>query len=82
LENIMNKIFVRTAAATLLFAPLLGFAQQSDAGPTRAQVKADLVRLEQAGYNPAGNRKDYPADIQNAESHLHSRIAASPARVR
>lgn len=40
-------------------------------GLTRAEVRADLVRVEQAGYNPSiGNDATYPADIQAAEAKI------------
>lgn len=38
---------------------------------TRAEVRAELVRLEQAGYNPAtANPYDYPQNIQAAEAKV------------
>ncbi|RQZ85899.1 DUF4148 domain-containing protein [Burkholderia anthinoferrum] len=53
-----------------LTAPALSFAQ-SNTPLTRAQVRADLVRVERAGYNPAtGNDPQYPADIQAAEAKV------------
>ncbi|WP_082721789.1 MULTISPECIES: DUF4148 domain-containing protein [unclassified Burkholderia] len=51
-------------------APALSFAQ-SATPLTRAQVRADLVRVERAGYNPAtGNDPQYPSDIQAAEAKV------------
>ncbi|KVP85975.1 hypothetical protein WJ95_00925 [Burkholderia ubonensis] len=45
------------------------FAQSASAPLTRAQVRADLIRLERAGYNPsASDDANYPADIQAAEA--------------
>lgn len=57
-------------AAATLGAPVLSFAQST--GPvTRAEVRADLIRVEQAGYNPAHSHDvDYPADIQAAEAKI------------
>jgi len=40
-------------AVATLGAPVLGFAQ-SNAPLTRAEVRADLVRVEQAGYTTGG----------------------------
>ncbi|AKM04726.1 MULTISPECIES: DUF4148 domain-containing protein [Burkholderia cepacia complex] len=53
------------AAALLAIVPVVSFA---DAGHslTRAAVRADLVRLEQAGYNPARSEPRYPDDIAAA----------------
>ncbi|HEX3639221.1 MAG TPA: DUF4148 domain-containing protein [Paraburkholderia sp.] len=51
-------------------APALSFAQ-SNAPVTRAEVRADLVRVEQAGYTPSsGDQANYPADIQAAEAKI------------
>jgi len=67
----MKKALICLAlAAGALAAPVLSFAQ-SNAPVTRAEVRADLVRVEQAGYNPAlGNDNNYPADIQAAEAKI------------
>jgi hypothetical protein len=57
-------------AAGALAAPVLSFAQ-SNVPLTRADVRADLVRVEQAGYNPSVNDDaTYPADIQAAEAKV------------
>jgi hypothetical protein len=56
-------------------APLAAHAQSNDAQLTRAQVRADLVRVEQAGYDPHKVSPHYPADIQAAESRLHPESA-------
>jgi hypothetical protein len=56
-------------AAATLGAPVLSFAQ-SNAPLTRAEVRADLVRVEQAGYTPSANDLNYPADIQAAEAKI------------
>jgi hypothetical protein len=46
------KLLIQTVAlAAALVAPIASFAQSN--GPvTRAQVRAELVQLEQAGYDP------------------------------
>jgi hypothetical protein len=56
-------------AAATLGAPVLSFAQ-SNAPLTRAEVRADLVRVEQAGYSPIGASPYYPADIQAAKAKI------------
>src|SRR3954465_14872448 len=69
--SIMKKILVSLAVAvSALAAPALSFAQSN--GPlTRAEVRADLVRVEQAGYNPAvASDPHYPDDIQAAEAKI------------
>ncbi|MGG1948708.1 DUF4148 domain-containing protein [Trinickia sp. NRRL B-1857] len=67
----MSKFASRWALAlaiAALGAPVSSFAQASHP-LTRAEVLADLIRVEQAGYNPArGDDLNYPADIQAAEA--------------
>jgi hypothetical protein len=68
----MSKIIVGLAiAASAIAAPALSFAQ-SNAPLTRADVTADLVRFQQAGYNPSTAGKDpyYPANIQAAQAKI------------
>jgi hypothetical protein len=68
----MKSLIYAVAAASVLSMPVASFAQvQSNQPLTRAEVKADLVRVEQAGYNPAtGTDPYYPADIQAAEARV------------
>ncbi|CAH2807664.1 MAG: hypothetical protein CBARDMAM_5393 [uncultured Caballeronia sp.] len=63
----MNKFLISAlVTSSALAAPAFAFAQSN--GPvTRAQVKAELVQLEKAGYNPGGEDVNYPQDIQAAE---------------
>lgn len=73
------------ALAALATAPVLSFAQTSQQGLTRAQVRAELVQLEQAGYNPASDHTQYPANIQAVLSRIdgaadvEARARTSPA---
>ncbi|WP_415774562.1 DUF4148 domain-containing protein [Paraburkholderia sp. J94] len=62
----------RSIALSLLVAAAAGYATVSSAqGLTRADVRADLVRVEQAGYSPAGgDDANYPAEIQAAEAKV------------
>ncbi|MEW9582022.1 DUF4148 domain-containing protein [Paraburkholderia sp. DGU8] len=74
------KAFVFAALlAGGLAAPAISFAQDAAAPLTRAEVRADLVRLEQAGYRPSANDLHYPADIQAAEARLHAPDATAPS---
>jgi hypothetical protein len=67
----MKTLLCLTIALGTLAAPALTFAQTTPAPLTRAQVYADLVRVEKAGYNPAlGSDPNYPADIQAAEAKV------------
>ncbi|CAG9253275.1 conserved exported hypothetical protein [Burkholderia diffusa] len=55
------------AVAVLASIPALSFADTGH-GLTRADVRADLIRLEKAGYNPAGSDARYPDDIAAAQN--------------
>jgi hypothetical protein len=69
--GIMKTLIGLSLAVSALLSPALSFAQTTTAPLTRAQVYADLVRVEQAGYNPAsGEDTAYPADIQAAEAKV------------
>jgi hypothetical protein len=73
--SIMKKALVGIALAIgTLAAPALSFAQPNGPlnGPlTRAEVRADLVRVEQAGYSVGlGDDANYPANIQAAEAKV------------
>jgi hypothetical protein len=76
----MKRLTLATALAAATFAvsiPAVSFAQSNDT-ITRAQVKAELRALEQAGYNPArGEDPDYPSDIQAAEDRVIRKNLAS-----
>jgi Domain of unknown function (DUF4148) len=63
-------------ASCALASPIVSFAQ-STAPVTRAQVRAELIRLERAGYR-VGDSDDtnYPEQIQAAEA----KIAAQDSR--
>jgi len=57
--------------ASALAAP--AFANASENGAlTRAEVKAQLVQLERAGYTPASDQTTYPANIQAAEARVNA----------
>jgi len=65
--KIVSGWTIALAMATL-GAPVSSFAQASHP-LTRAEVLEDLIRVEQAGYNPArGDDPNYPADIQAAQA--------------
>ncbi|VVE49619.1 hypothetical protein PCA20602_04619 [Pandoraea capi] len=67
----MKVRFSALLVSCAIAAPFSAFAQSAtanDAPLTRAQVQADLVRLEKAGYQPFVGDNDYPANIQRAEA--------------
>ena len=68
----MKSLVYAMVAASALSIPLASFAQSTTNGPvTRAQVKQDLINVEQAGYNPAARSPYYPDDIQAAERRVN-----------
>lgn len=62
----MNSLVKAGLVAVVLAVPALSFAQASQP-LTRAQVRAQLVQVERAGYNPT-DWVDYPANLQRAET--------------
>ncbi|MGY6119549.1 DUF4148 domain-containing protein [Paraburkholderia strydomiana] len=60
---------ISTAAMALVALAVSGMAEaQVNTPVTRSQVKAELIALEKAGYNPAYNSgADYPLNLQAAE---------------
>jgi hypothetical protein len=71
----MKSLFEAIAIAALITAPLAAFAQSTNQPLTRAEVRADLVRVEQAGFDPT-DRVHYPQNIQAAEARIAAENAA------
>lgn len=66
----MKSLVQVAMVAAALAAPVVSFAQ-SNAPVTRAQVRAELVQLEQAGYKPArGQDPHYPDSIQSVTNRV------------
>ncbi|WP_028208637.1 DUF4148 domain-containing protein [Paraburkholderia nodosa] len=72
----MKALATLTLAICALSAPVLSFAQ-SEAPVTRAEVRANLIQLERAGYNPNTNGDNYPEDVQAAEAKIAAQQANS-----
>lgn len=66
----LTKVVV---VASLIAAPLTSYAQCVRA-PDRKQVLSELVRLENAGYNP-NDVIDYPQNLQLAELKVKEQSA-------
>jgi hypothetical protein len=74
---IMKSLIKAVAIALVLAAPVASFAQ-SNQPLTRAEVRAQLIQVEKAGYNPsASDDHTYPADIQAAEAKVAAQNAAT-----
>ncbi|WP_322013875.1 DUF4148 domain-containing protein [Paraburkholderia sp. J12] len=72
----MKALATLALAVCALSAPVLSFAQ-SNAPVTRAEVRAKLIQLEKAGYNPNTDGSNYPEDIQAAEAKVAAEQANS-----
>lgn len=70
----MKSLIYAAIAATVLTVPAVSFAQQSNAPVTRAQVRAELTALVNAGYDP-NDTYHYPENIQAAEQRVHAEQA-------
>jgi len=68
----MKPILTMFVAAAALSVSTLSFAQGSQVHVTRAQVMADLIQVENAGYQPARKQLNYPVGIQAAEAKIHA----------
>jgi hypothetical protein len=71
----MNALIKAAAVAVVLAAPAVSFAQANNQPLTRAQVRADLERVEKAGYNPM-DWMHYPENIQAAQARIAAEDAA------
>jgi hypothetical protein len=72
----MKSLIQTVVVAAALAAPALSFAQ-SNAPVTRAQVRADLVQLEKAGYHPGDDEAHYPVAVQAAEARIAAQKEAA-----
>ncbi|MDR3100265.1 MAG: DUF4148 domain-containing protein [Paraburkholderia sp.] len=67
----MNAIIKALALSLAVATPAISFAQSTNGPMTRAQVRNEIVQLDQAGYRE--NKSQYPADIQSAEARVAAR---------
>jgi len=76
-----HALFALSFCVGLASAPLASFAQstQASAGVTRAQVRAELAQLEEAGYTPGADAYDYPDNLLAAEARVQAKRAQSAA---
>lgn len=74
----MKTLAFLVLASCALSSPVVSFAQS--AGPvTRAQVRAEMIRLEQAGYHVGdGDSTTYPTQIQAAEAKIAAQDSQQP----
>ena len=75
----MKTLISAVVVAAALVAPLASFAQ-SNQPLTRAEVRAQLVQLEKAGYNPsATDDTTYPVQLQAAEARVAAQNGTAQA---
>lgn len=65
------KVVQSLIVAAAVALPALSFAQ-SNQPATRAEVRAQLVELQKAGYNPASDQTQYPKNIEAAQARLNA----------
>ena len=76
IEVKIMKLVQSLVVATLVAIPALSFAQVNQP-LTRADVRAQLVELERAGYNPASDQAQYPKNIEAAQARLNAQQSLS-----
>ncbi|WP_175721952.1 DUF4148 domain-containing protein [Burkholderia anthina] len=67
--NVKLKLLSLSLSLAVL-SPVASFAQSGNAPLTRAQVRAQLVQVENAGYSPSRKDPTYPDSIQAAERRI------------
>lgn len=74
----MKSLIQAVVIAAVLAAPVASFAQ-SNQPVTRAQVRAELIQLEKAGYQPGRDDPYYPEDIQAAQARVSAQNGTAQA---
>jgi hypothetical protein len=73
----LKSLIPAIALVSAMAAPAVSFAQSSEP-VTRAQVRADLVQVENAGYRVGdGDQTSYPVGIQAAEAKVAAQNGAT-----
>ncbi|WP_408320408.1 MULTISPECIES: DUF4148 domain-containing protein [unclassified Paraburkholderia] len=74
----MKTLIYAALIAGVLATPVASFAQDTTGPLTRAELRADLIQAEHAGYRPAAYDVNYPADIQAAEARVQAQDVTAP----
>jgi hypothetical protein len=74
-ESIVKKLLLICALISLTSYTAVADAQATQP-LTPAQVKQELIEMEQAGYDPAGNQLDYPANLKVARERVEAQHMA------
>lgn len=75
----MKTLISAVVVAAALVAPVASFAQSSQQPVTRAEVRAQLVQLEKAGYNPVGDHTGYPSNLLAAQARVDAQNGTAQA---
>ncbi|MDR3101518.1 MAG: DUF4148 domain-containing protein [Paraburkholderia sp.] len=67
--TLVRSLVAAATVAAAVAVPTLSFAQ-TDHALTRAEVRAELVQLQQAGYRPVSDNTQYPANLQAALARI------------
>jgi hypothetical protein len=69
LKEAIMKLVRSLIIAAVVAIPAVSFAQSNEP-LTRADVRAQLIQLEKAGYNPASDQTQYPKNIEAAQARI------------
>ncbi|OYD73737.1 UNVERIFIED_ORG: uncharacterized protein DUF4148 [Burkholderia sp. CF145] len=65
----MQSLIKIAAVTAFSLGPVLAFAQSNEP-LTRAEVRAQVLQVEHAGYDPFANDFRYPENLQRAEAKI------------
>jgi hypothetical protein len=71
------KLVQSLIVAALVAVPVASFAQSQQQPLTRAEVRAELVQLQKAGYNPSSDNTQYPQNIEAALARVQADSGAA-----
>jgi hypothetical protein len=74
----LMKLVQSLIVAALVSVPVVSFAQVQQP-VTRAEVRAELVQLQKAGYNAGSDDAQYPQDLQAALSRIEATQGSAAA---
>ena len=66
------KLVQSLIVAALVAVPVVSFAQSQDHSQSRAEVRAELVQLQKAGYTPSSDNAQYPQNIEAALARVNA----------
>ncbi|WP_309297529.1 DUF4148 domain-containing protein [Caballeronia novacaledonica] len=69
----MHRLMLPAFVVALACSASISALAQSDARLTRAQVRAQLVELQRAGWDPRWDNWTYPAGLQRAQARVDAR---------